>query len=219
MQVHVSKIQCMTLYGMSATFYCMSLSLIRYHLSWYKQGPDNAYVALPGLTCRTPSNPLYRPKMSFYCAFIVFFRFLLSVQLPMIFFAVSRHAELILWPLPVLLGSALLKPFSFFRFWLCLSILSPLDLLSMVSIIRFGLFLSAIICTSIFLPHFCFSFSAWFDMYDGFLLFTHKNKPKGSTFFVLNVVCCLFSPWFGMYDGFFCFFRTKTNQKLRPFCS
>ncbi|KAL2647021.1 hypothetical protein AAZV13_05G091900 [Glycine max] len=147
--------------------------------------------------------------MSFHRAFIIFCCFL-------IFFVVSRHAELILWPLPVPLGSALLKPFSFFRFRLCFSILSPLDLFSMVSIIRFGLFLSAIVCTSIFLPHFCFSFSARFDMYDVFLLFTHKNKPKGSSFFVLNVVCCSFSPWFGMYDGFFVFSH-KNKPKTSTF--
>ena len=98
------------------------------HLSWYKQGPDNAYVALSGLTCRAPSNPLCCPKMSFHCAFIVFCRFLLPVQLPMHCFVVSRHAELIVWPLRVPLGSALLKhlhfsdfdcAFQFSPLWIC----------------------------------------------------------------------------------------------------
>ena len=167
--------------------------------TWHCQG---LRVALPATH--------FAAQKCLFTVHLLFCPFLLPVQLPMHFFVVSRHAELIVWPLPVPLGSALLKPFSFFRFRLCLSILSPLDLLSMVSIILFGLFyqqsfalpfffhihyplwsfLSAIVCTFIFLPHFCFSFSAWFGMYDGFLLFMHKKTKRFELF--AHKSCLLF---------------------------
>ena len=115
--------------------------------TWHCQG---LRVALPATH--------FAAQKCLFTVHLLFCPFLLPVQLPMHFFVVSRHAELIVWPLPVPLGSALLKPFSFFRFWLCLSILSPLDLLSMVSIIRFGLFCQQSFALPFFFLIFVFRF-------------------------------------------------------------
>ena len=69
------------------------------HLSWYKQVPDNAYVALSVPTCRNVSASHSRPKMSYRLPLIVFVVLYITLQLPMRLFKLCTIFDVPRFPL------------------------------------------------------------------------------------------------------------------------